>query len=279
MIRDLEAHRRRAALDHAVGIDAVHRFVGEHAAVPHGGAEEGALAAVADAGRVEIRVQIGFERVMRWHLMALAAFFMEPDPPTLALGVVVVDAHVHHGADAGEGEGHHADQRPIAQPDHRRGVYTVEQRARLFRREHGGFTAFHHMCRPAYRMRRVGRDNAARHQPVEQHPDGGQVLFDRGLRDIPLQALDIGCHMQWLDHHQLAELVVVTPGKKPNHSPVIGHAGVFVPDGGQEEFEEAPYGLVAGVGDHRRDEDAHRGRSDRFGLRNGYECIHGASVT
>src|SRR5216684_1608722 len=54
----LEAHRRRAALDHAVGIDAVHGLVREHAAVPHGGAEEGTLAAVADTGGVEIRIEV-----------------------------------------------------------------------------------------------------------------------------------------------------------------------------------------------------------------------------
>ena len=65
--------------------------------------------------------------------------------------------------------------------------------------------------------------------------------------------------MQWLDIHKLAEPVVVTPGEKLDHSPVIGHAGVFVPDGGREEFEEAPCGLVAGGGDDRRDDDTHQG--------------------
>src|SRR6266446_6614873 len=52
----LEAQRRGAALDHAVGVDAVHGVFGERPVMPHGGAEEGALAAVADAGRVEIGV-------------------------------------------------------------------------------------------------------------------------------------------------------------------------------------------------------------------------------
>src|SRR5262245_29830673 len=68
-----------------------------------------ALAAVTDTGHVEVGVEIGVERMMRRHLVALAAFFMQPDPPTLALGVVVLDAHRHHGADAGEGEDHHAE--------------------------------------------------------------------------------------------------------------------------------------------------------------------------
>jgi hypothetical protein len=109
--------------------------------MPHGGAEEGALAAVADGGRVKIGVQVCFQRMMRRHLVALTAFFMESDPPALTLGVVVVDAQLHHGPNASEGEGHDANQGPIAQPDHGRGVDTVEQGAGLVGCEHGCLAA------------------------------------------------------------------------------------------------------------------------------------------
>ena len=43
-----------AALDHAPRIDAVHRLVGQRAGAADGGAEEGGLAAVADARRLYI---------------------------------------------------------------------------------------------------------------------------------------------------------------------------------------------------------------------------------
>ena len=46
-----------AALDHAPGIDAVHSRYGERSGAAGGGAEEGALAADADAGRLDIRVE------------------------------------------------------------------------------------------------------------------------------------------------------------------------------------------------------------------------------
>ena len=39
---------------------------------------------------------------------------MQTDPPALALGIVVLDAHADDGADAGKGEGHDANQRPVA---------------------------------------------------------------------------------------------------------------------------------------------------------------------
>ena len=92
-------------------------FVGQRAGAAGGGAEEGGLAAVADAGRLDIGVEIGFEIVMRRHLMALAAFLVQTHPPALALGVIVLDAHGDDRADAGKGEGHHRNQRPVAQAD------------------------------------------------------------------------------------------------------------------------------------------------------------------
>ena len=52
---------------------------------------------------------------MRPHLMALATFLMETNPPALAVGVVILGAHGDDHADAGEREGHHRDQRPIAE--------------------------------------------------------------------------------------------------------------------------------------------------------------------
>ena len=106
-----------ASLDHPPGVDPVHRFLGQRAGAADGRAEEGSLAAVADAGRLYICVDIGFEIVIRRHFMSLAAFFVQPDPPSLALGVIILDAHGDDRADAGEGEGHHRNQRPVAQPD------------------------------------------------------------------------------------------------------------------------------------------------------------------
>jgi arginase family enzyme len=57
--------------------------------------------------------------MMRRHLMPLAAFLMQTDPPALALGVVVLDAHADDRANAGEGERHDAYQRAVTQADNR----------------------------------------------------------------------------------------------------------------------------------------------------------------
>ena len=81
---------QRAPRDHPPGVDAVRGCGGERAGAADGGAEEGGLAAVADAGRLDIGVEIAFQIVMRRLLMPLAAFLMQTDPPTLALGIVVL---------------------------------------------------------------------------------------------------------------------------------------------------------------------------------------------
>ena len=81
--------------------------------------------------------------------------------------------------------------------------------------------------------------------------------------------------MQRLDIGNLSDLVMVAPGEEPSRSPVIGHAGIFVADGGGEEFEEAARGLVAGGCDHARHQNAVAGRdSQGFGRGNHDLLLH-----
>ena len=141
---------------------------------------EGGLATVADTGRLHIGVEIGFQVVMRRHFMTLAAFLMQPHPPALALGVVVLDAHGDDGADASEGEGHDSHQRTVAWPDDRRNVDAVRQSPRLFGIQNRGLAGLHDMLRPADRVRRDGGEDLAGNEPVEQLTEGSQVLLAVG---------------------------------------------------------------------------------------------------
>jgi hypothetical protein len=61
---DAHAELGGAALHHAPGVDAVHGRGGQRAGAADGGAEEGGLAALANAGRLDIGVEIGFQSVM-----------------------------------------------------------------------------------------------------------------------------------------------------------------------------------------------------------------------
>jgi hypothetical protein len=60
-----------------------HRVVGQCIGAAGGGAEQGSLAIIADAGGLDVSIEVGFEIVMRRHLMTLAAFLMQTNPPAL----------------------------------------------------------------------------------------------------------------------------------------------------------------------------------------------------
>jgi hypothetical protein len=79
---DLQARLAGAAADHAICVDPVHRRGGEHAGLPDRRAEEGTLPSSwipsATVFIDEVR-----ELVICGHLVALAAFLVEPQPPDI----------------------------------------------------------------------------------------------------------------------------------------------------------------------------------------------------
>jgi hypothetical protein len=101
-------------------------------------------------------------------------------------------------------------------------------------------------------MRRINRKHLVDDEPVEKHADRSKVLLDSRFRRGRLQRLYIGGDVQRLDIGKLADLVALDPAEEQAHGPVIGHARVPVTNLGGEKFKEAPRGMLAGVGDHRR---------------------------
>ena len=67
--------------------------------------EQGIPSRLEQPGRMHVGVEISFEIVMRRHLVDLAAFFVETQPPALAVGEIILDAHGDDRADAREGRG------------------------------------------------------------------------------------------------------------------------------------------------------------------------------
>jgi hypothetical protein len=132
---------------------------------------------------------------------------------------------------------------------------------RLVLGEHRRLTAAHDMLGLAHRMRRVDSEDLADDQPVEQHANGRKVLLHRRLGGRRLQRLDIGRDVDRLDIGEFADLVLLDPGKKVAHGPVIGHAGIFVSDLCGEEFEEAAGRMIPDIRDHCR----HRERAAHCG--------------
>ena len=177
---------------------------------------------IADTGRGETFIEELLELMVRRHLVTLAAFLLQPHPPALAVGEIVLDRN--DGADAREAVDHDANQRavteahqprhfgfrPVRQSDFLDDLYASGQLPGLLLSKDRRLATVHDMLGPAHRVRRVGGENLADDQPVEQHTDRGQVLLDcrsggsalpygsiAGLRH--LQRLDIGSDMEGLD--------------------------------------------------------------------------------
>ena len=119
----------------------------------------------------------------------------------------------------------------------------VEQGPRFVDGEHGRLSFLHYILGAAHGMGRVDFENVASHQPVEQHPHSGQVLFHRGWGHLPLQVLDEGSDMKGLDAGQFGQAVGLAPGGKTAGGMEIGFAGAVVVDLRGEEFKKAPGGF------------------------------------
>jgi long-chain acyl-CoA synthetase len=82
--------RRGTPADHASGVGLRHRLLGQHGgAVSRAGAEQPALAVLGDAGG-DVSVQRFGERMMARHLVLLAAFLVQPQPPARTLKDVII---------------------------------------------------------------------------------------------------------------------------------------------------------------------------------------------
>ena len=74
---------------------------------------------VPDGGGAEIRREGVLGAMMGRHVVPLPALFVEPQPASWSLRKIVLPLHADDRAHPSEAEDHHADQRPIAEPDDR----------------------------------------------------------------------------------------------------------------------------------------------------------------
>ncbi len=137
--------------------------------------------------------------MVTWHLVLLAALFLQLHPESPVLDKDVLDRHGERGADPAEAVDHQRDQRPVDQPYQCADVVAVEQLPGLGRVEHRRLTFPNTVRRPAHRGSRVKRHDLAHDQPVEQVADGGELLLHRRRGTLTSLALDPRSHMQRLD--------------------------------------------------------------------------------
>jgi hypothetical protein len=95
----------------------------------------------------------------------------------------------------------------------------------------------------------VRRHDLTDHQPVKEHPHGGELLLDGRGRELLAQAFDPGRHMHRLDGGQGKAFA---PGEELRAGAGIGGAGVRVADGNGEKLDIAHSGALARIADQGR---------------------------
>jgi hypothetical protein len=92
-------------------------------------------------------------------------------------------------------------------------------------------------------MGRIRVDNMAGHQPIEEHPDRGQVLLDGGWRELVLQVVHESDNVARLDLRELVKVFGSVPAGKTTGRVHIGSSRMGVVDLGREKLEEAARGF------------------------------------
>ena len=106
------------------------------------------------------------------------------------------------------------------------------------------------MLRPPYRMGRVGLHGVPGHQPIEEHSDRSEVLFDGRLRVRAAELLDIRRDVHRRHTGEISQTSLFTPGGEALDSLEVGAAGICIPDVDREELPEAPATLRHGLEEH-----------------------------
>ena len=94
----------------------------------------------------------------------------------------------------------------------------------------------------------VGFHHLAGDEPVEEHPQAGQVLLDSGCGVVGGEIGQVGGDVVALDRGQ-GEAAFLGPGEEAEAIAVVGRPRVLVGDGVGEEGKEPLTGLVALIGD------------------------------
>ena len=137
--------------------------------------------------------------------------------------------------------------------------------------EHRRLAGFHHVLRAAHGRSRVCRHNLAGDQPIEQHAHGGELLLYARRRMGPLERLYIGGDIERPDRGQ-RQPAIFAPGEELSTRPRISSARIWIADVSGEEFDIAPGGRLAGVGDQRRHQIAVDWSCERAGLAGAGSC-------
>ena len=127
-----------------------------------------------------------------------------------------------------------------------------DQVAGFLGREDGRLAFLEGVFRSTHRASGVYGQDLADDEPVEEHPDSGEMEFDGGRRHPALQFFDVSGDVDRFDLAQMGEAVPLRPGSEATRGSGVGFAGVRVPDMDGAELGDAALGV--GIGRKQRRE-------------------------
>jgi len=185
---------------------------------------------------------------MTRHRMFLAAFLMQSDCPSRTARPQILDLQLQRRGDARKAVGQGGDQGAVAQIAQGRGRDRGEQFASFIAIEHRGLAGLDDVLGPAHRRRRVHRDDLPGDEPVKTHTHGRKLLLHTRSSVCLLQVFHPGRDVERPDCRE-QQPAIFAPGEEPAAGARIGPACMIVVDVGGEEFDVAPVGGFAEIGD------------------------------
>lgn len=200
--------------------------------------EERPFPIIANAGGLEVFIQVSLGGVVSRDAVEFPALFVESEEGLVAQVGVIADEHVHRGGDPGEGEDHHSNEGPVTEPDQGGGVDAVEELPHLPSGQDRGFSDIvgRAVLRPPDGGSRIERDHLPGNHPIEEHLDGGEVLFYGRRRSGMVLYIEGNAHGR---NGVQGEIPVPTPVEELMHGGQISDAGVLIADLSSEKLHEA----------------------------------------
>jgi len=198
----------------------------------------------------QIDVQVVFGLVVERDVSLLAAFLPEAHFPAAPGLLVILPSHPYNRGHACERVCKDADDGLVTLILDGGGREPLDELRCFFGSQDGRRALALDVLRSLDRLGGIDVQDAPTLEPVEELPEGREVLLDCRRRSIVL--LDVGGGNHRSDPLQ-GESLPLGPSQKLPDGPPVGLASIFISDLGSEEFEEAFLGLRIRLVDERRE--------------------------
>ena len=179
-------------------------------------------------------------RVMERHFVLSPALFFEADEISATVEVDVTDIDSDRSSDPCKCVEHERDESPVSEAADRVGRNRIQQVPGIRWLQHRRFTFHDDVFRTSHRRCGICIENPARHEVVEKHPNGSQMLLHGRSAVFPAKLFDVKSHQRWLSLPQ-RQFSLFAPMAESCDRMQIGGARVWIGNVGSEKLDKPPF--------------------------------------